>query len=138
MSTQTYTGTLSIVECPGCHMDFGITPQFEAARRNDHKAFYCPAGCSQSYRGKSEAEKLRDQLETAERRRGYAEARTTAMRDQLHATERSLRGHKAAKTRIKNRIAAGVCPCCSRSFQNLGRHMAGQHPDFASTEEKHA
>jgi hypothetical protein len=135
MSTQTFTGTLTIVECPGCHMDFGITPSFEAARRNDHKTFWCPAGCAQSYRSKSEEEKLREQLATSERRRGYAEARTTSLRDQLGATERSLRGHKAAKTRIKNRIAAGVCPCCNRSFQNVARHMAGQHPEYTNQEE---
>lgn len=137
MSTQEYVGTLTIVECPGCHMDFGITPAFEAARRRDHKTFWCPAGCAQSYRAESEEEKLRKQLAASERRRGWAETREQSTRDQLEATERSLRGHKAAKTRIKNRIAAGVCPCCGRSFQNLRRHMDGQHPGFASTEEKH-
>lgn len=66
MSTQTYTGTLSIIECPACHMDFGMTPQFEAARRDDHKSFYCPAGHSLSYGKKSEAERLREQLRLAE------------------------------------------------------------------------
>jgi hypothetical protein len=33
-------------------------------------------------------------------------------------------------TRIKKRVAAGVCPCCNRSFKDLARHMAGQHPDY--------
>lgn len=86
--TQTYTATLDIVECPNCHMNFGITPEFEAARRNDHTSFYCPR-----------------------------------------------RAQKGQNTRLKNRIAAGVCPCCNRSFQNVARHMAGQHPDFQKHEE---
>lgn len=27
-------------------------------------------------------------------------------------------------------VGAGVCPCCNRTFKNLARHMAGQHPGF--------
>ncbi|GAA3009220.1 hypothetical protein [Microbacterium aurantiacum] len=135
MSTQTFTGQLTVQTCCVCGIAFGVEARYDAARREDHKTFYCSAGHGQSYTGKTEAQKLREQLATAERRRGWAEAILTSTRDQLAATERSLRGHKAAKTRIKNRIAAGVCPCCSRTFQNLSRHMAGQHPDFPTTEE---
>lgn len=35
-------------------------------------------------------------------------------------------------TRLKNRAAAGVCPCCNRTFHQLVRHMAAKHPDFAA------
>jgi hypothetical protein len=35
-------------------------------------------------------------------------------------------------TKIKNRVGHGVCPCCTRSFQNLARHMASEHPTFAA------
>jgi Fe-S oxidoreductase len=56
-----------------------------------------------------------------------------AQRDQAQA---DARAQKAAKTRIKNdrdriktRVANGVCPHCNRTFQNLARHMASQHPD---------
>lgn len=135
MTTQTFTGTLAVQNCCVCGIAFGVETSYDTARQQDHKSFYCPAGHGQSYTGKTEAQKLREQLATAERRRNYAEARQTALRDQLGATERSLRGHKAAKTRIKNRIAAGVCPCCNRSFQDVRRHMAGQHPDFTKHEE---
>lgn len=27
--------------------------------------------------------------------------------------------------------APRVCPCCNRTFQNVARHIAGQHPDYA-------
>lgn len=128
MTTQTYTGTLTIVECPNCYMDFGVTPEFQAARRNDHKSFYCPAGHSMSYGQKSEAEKLRDRLRSAE-------AQLTHTQDQLQMTEYQRRAQKGHNTRLKNRIAAGVCPCCNRSFQDLRRHMAGQHPDYTNHEE---
>ena len=45
-----------------------------------------------------------------------------------------LKCDKAAKTRLKNRVGKGVCPCCNRSFANLKRHMASQHPEFAGDE----
>jgi hypothetical protein len=136
MSTQTFIGTLVVQTCCNCGMAFGVEQNYDAARREDHKNFHCPAGHPQHYTGKTKAEKLSEQLAASERRRQWAVAREQSTRDQLEATERSLRGHKAAKTRIKNRIAAGVCPCCARSFQNLRRHMDGQHPGFAGTEEK--
>lgn len=36
----------------------------------------------------------------------------------------------ATKTRIKNRVKNGVCPCCNRTFENLARHMQAKHSDF--------
>ena len=44
----------------------------------------------------------------------------------------AIKGHL---TRTKKRIAAGVCPCCKRTFQDLARHMNGQHPDYAPPKE---
>ena len=73
---------------------------------------------------------MREKLERSDRelqRERQRHDQTRADRDHIEAKRR---GEKAAKTRIKNRIAAGVCPCCNRTFQNLAKHMAGQHPDF--------
>ncbi|HEX9950777.1 MAG TPA: hypothetical protein VGB53_03340 [Rubricoccaceae bacterium] len=39
--------------------------------------------------------------------------------------KRRAAAQKGAHTRTKKRIAAGVCPCCNRTFQDLARHMAG-------------
>jgi hypothetical protein len=105
-------------------MDFGVTPKFEAARRADHARFYCPTGHGLSYNQLSEAERLRKRL-------ALTEGQLTHTRDQLQATEYQRRAQKGQNTRMKNRIAAGVCPCCNRSFKDLHRHMTGQHPEFA-------
>lgn len=37
-------------------------------------------------------------------------------------------------TRTRNRIAAGVCPCCNRTFQNLADHMRTLHADYVAAE----
>jgi len=43
---------------------------------------------------------------------------------------------KAALTRMTNRIAFGVCPCCHRHFDNLQRHIATKHPEFLKDSDK--
>ncbi len=112
-------------------MPFGITTAFERARREDHGRFYCPAGHWLTYPQDSEVEKLRKQVANAEKHREWADSRARAARDQADAAERRRRAAKVQLTKVKKRIAAGVCPCCNRSFVDLARHMAGQHPDYA-------
>lgn len=61
------------------------------------------------------------------------EAREADIRTEQRRLESERRAHAATKgqlTKTKKRIANGVCPCCNRSFANLERHMAGQHPDY--------
>lgn len=134
MSTLTYTGTLHILTCGECSIPHAIPVEMHRDRLDNGGDWWCPNGHKLHFltteKGRLEAELAREK-----KLRGWSESRETSLRDQLGATERSLRGHKAAKTRIKNRIAAGVCPCCNRSFQNVARHMAGQHPDFSKHEE---
>jgi len=119
---------LQTITCGACGVVFAMPARYVRERKRDHRTWYCPNGHPRAWNGESREEELERQLRSVQ-------AYGTSLRDQLEATERSLRGHKAAKTRLKNRIAAGVCPCCNRSFQNLQRHMAGQHPDFAHEEK---
>lgn len=72
----------------------------------------------------TEADKLRKQLEAErERARRAHEAREWA--------EKQLTAQKGQNTKLRKRIANGVCPCCHRSFQNVKRHVAMKHPDYA-------
>lgn len=120
-----------VIECANCSIDFGIGAHFQKRRRDDHETFYCPNGhpnCYPQQQGKSEAEKLNEWLSQQLK---MAHARADSWKDQAETAEARRRGQKAANTRLKKRIAAGVCPCCRRSFEDLARHIAGQHPDFA-------
>lgn len=136
--------TLTVVNCATCHITYAIPESLEQsaiAHPGDTDRGWklcCPLGHTWWYVGKTEADKVRDQLKReraeAEWQRGRA-GRMAAERDQALA---SAKAQKAAKTRIKNsrererqRVAAGVCPECNRTFQNLARHMQGQHPDHA-------
>ncbi|MCA0332294.1 MAG: hypothetical protein LCI03_20715 [Actinobacteria bacterium] len=127
--TITYTGTLVVEEC-WCGIQHAVPQSLvDEQRRQFNRGqqqtpIYCPLGHPWIRSGESETERER-------KRRERAEARETALRDQLEAAERSARAYKGQATRLRNRAAAGVCPCCTRTFQNLQRHMASQHPTFA-------
>lgn len=123
MSTMTYTGLLSVVECAECHMDFGVTPQFERDRRADHATFYCPNRHANYYGHESVEERLRRQL-------AAAEGKAAAERARAATAEARRRAAKGQLTKVKNRVANGVCPCCNRHFANVERHMTSQHPDY--------
>lgn len=99
------------IDCANCGMPFGVTPDFERRRREDHRGFTCPNGHSNVYSGETEEDKLRKRLE--------AERRQTKMeREQREQLQREL-----------ERVKKGVCPKCNRSFKALERHMKSKHPE---------
>lgn len=140
MSGQTLSITeqLDVMECHHCHMTYAMTQGFRAARRKDHQTFWCPAGHGAHYPAQSNEERLAKELKDAQAALSRSRAATRAATDQAEAAEKAraraeLRRRAAvgSNTKLKNRIANGVCPCCRRSFQDLHKHMAGQHPDYA-------
>ncbi len=135
----TYSGEtdLTVLTCPVCGITYAIPERLRdnAYARGGHEImWYCPNGHQLGF-GDSE------------RKRAKAEAkreadRASRLQARLDQTEASLRGQKARASRFKNdrdrerkRAAAGVCPCCNRTFQNLARHMDGQHPEFGKGDE---
>jgi hypothetical protein len=81
--------------------------------------------------GKSDAEKLQEQLDAERRRRQSAEQSVAYQADLAATAKRSAAAFKGQVTRLKGRAKAGFCPCCNRSFSQLERHMASKHPNFS-------
>lgn len=125
---------IHIIECASCSVDFGIGDNFMRRRREDHGTFYCPNGHPNVYRGDNTEEKLRKELEAAQRQRDMAREDRDWQRQQRLTAERQRAAAKGQVTKIKNRVSKGVCPCCNRTFPNLAAHMAGQHPDYVTGE----
>jgi len=124
--TIIHNGELYVEECCHCGIMFAIPQALEQRARKDQAIwFYCPNGHHQHYSGKTAEQKA---TERAKR----AEARATALTDQLEASERSKSALKGVVTRTKKRIGKGVCPCCNRHFTNVERHMHSQHPDYSA------
>lgn len=131
MTTTTVLVEIVHITCD-CGVVYGLTSEFIAARRKDHKTFHCPNGCSRHYPPpkQTEADKLRRQLEDA--REGNRQlwdsleaTRSLARRENARA--RAFKGHA---TRLRNSIAQGFCPACDTKFQDVEQHMADEHPDF--------
>jgi len=133
VSTFTLTPEVILVtlHCGKCGITFAMPQAFRDEKRDNGTTFYCPNGHPRVF-AETETTRLRRQLEVAKQRQGWAEARETHERDQRQAAERSNAALRGVVTRTKRRAAAGVCQCCSRTFQDVARHMASQHPDFVA------
>lgn len=124
--------TLEKLTCGKCGMTFGVPVRWVAERRDDHEQWYCPNGHPRVFNGKSDAEKLRDELARLKHEKDQTEARLVTSRSYASSLEKSVSTIKGQLTKVKNRVAKGVCPCCNRSFANLHRHMTTEHPDFTT------
>lgn len=116
--------TLHAVTCASCGVLFAIPESFHKAARKynatSHPGNYwsicCPFGHQWHYTGRDETQELRDQLR--------ATRDLLAVEESAHA---ATRGHVVRQAK---RAAAGVCPCCNRTFQQLARHMKAKHPSY--------
>lgn len=117
--------TMVTETCYSCGVLFAMTEDYRDHKLRDRTRFHCPNGHGQSYIGKTAETKLKE-----------SEARELALKDQLSAAIREGEATRAALLRDRARFAAGACPCCNRSFDNVRRHMAAQHPDYDVTRIK--
>lgn len=123
------TDTLYVLSCGTCGIVFAIPDGFDDHLRQTGDTFYCPNGHQRVYRETTEV-RLKREL-------GWAKDRAARARAEADQAKASARAHRGAATRARNerdqvrtRVANGVCPCCNRTFKQLARHMASQHPDF--------
>lgn len=131
MTVQTYTGLLVLHWCPNCGIPYGLDKDFDRRNNEENRGWYCPRGHSVVFT-KSDLAKAQEEAERERGRRLRAEARAIASEDQARAAERSARATRGHLTRLRQRIANGVCPWCKRSFSDVRRHVAGQHPEHVA------
>jgi hypothetical protein len=112
--------TLMLVQCGVC----GVKHAIQAVRYNtcveEGGYWQCPNGHSRGFRhGREERRKI-------ERERDRLKQENARLAEEAATSERA----KAALARHQKRSAAGLCPCCNRTFSNMARHMKTSHPDF--------
>jgi hypothetical protein len=123
--------TCVVTECITCGLPFTVPLTVYEQHRKRGGYHHCPNGHQQGWSAdRSQEGKERKELD----RLRQQQAMWDEERRQLQATAETERRRTAAArgqvTKLKKRAAAGVCPCCNRTFQDLSRHMAGQHPEF--------
>jgi hypothetical protein len=120
----TYTGALVVRRC-WCGIRHAIPSELDTEiNRNPKQSAYCPVGHSY-VAATPEIEQLRADVAFWQRQAATADAEIEAEKRRSAA----LRGHL---TRLRRRIANGVCPCCKRSFSNVRNHIRTQHGDWAA------
>lgn len=120
---------ITVMDCPVCGVVFGVTDEFVDCRRKDGASFYCPNAHSMSY-GESALDKAQRDAARAKARADQLAAARDDERRRREQVERSLAATRGQVTKLRKRAQAGVCPCCTRHFADLQRHMASKHPDI--------
>ena len=115
--------------CWKCGVVWGMTQDLTERRRSDGLNVYCPNGHYGTF-GESEEDKLKKQVERERRLRVETENNLYVEKEYSKNLRNQKRAMKGASTKLKKRIAAGVCPCCNRTFQNVARHMNNKHPGY--------
>jgi RNase P subunit RPR2 len=128
--TTLVTITLTHMDCWNCHAIYGVDESARARWKAEGKSWFCPYCGKSTHYGTTDLDREKAARERAERNaQWHRERREEADRARVSA-EHATRATKGHLTRLKRRVAAGVCPCCNRTFQDLSRHMAGQHPEY--------
>jgi len=126
--------SLTTIVCGGCGGVYAITERFRKQCANEGTSWHCPyCNVGWGYSGNSENARLKKQVANLSAQADRTNAHIGRLNHELETTERSRAAMKGQVTKMKNRAANGVCPCCSRTFTNLARHMKSKHPDFAET-----
>ena len=118
--------------CCYCGEGIWLESQREEDLRRSGSSFYCLWGHSQAFL-ETPVENERDQLR---RERDRLKQQAARLHDEIERerTNAAFANRCAAArgqvTKLKNRAAAGLCPCCNRSFTNLLRHMATKHEGY--------
>jgi len=140
MGTQVFTsqGTLWLELCCTCKTPFAISDQLHTVmlQRAENGSFYCPNGHAQCYAsGETELDKMRRERDRLAQQIAYKDDVIRDVRNDRDSAQRRLWAARGQITKIKKRVGNGVCPCCSRTFTNLARHMASQHSEYVQHEE---
>lgn len=116
--------TLTSIDCGGCGGTYAINERFRKQCADYGRSWVCPyCKIGWGYSGNGALERAQKELEAERSRKAAALERANA------AEAERMRVEKAMK-RMETRAAAGVCPCCNRTFQQLARHMTIKHPDY--------
>lgn len=106
-----------------CGISFQVPGWWEKGKRETHATFYCPNGHGQHFSGESDADKFRRERDIAKQQLARAEQEAADARARAELLNKQ-------KRRLEKRASAGTCPCCTRTFTNMSRHMKTKHPEF--------
>jgi len=98
MNQKIWLSSEFVIEtCANCGLVFAMLKSHRDKRLKDHKSFFCPNGHGQHYIGKSEEEKLKDEL-------AICRVRHDSEQEKRKATERSRNALRGVITKMKRKV----------------------------------
>src|SRR5713101_5543499 len=115
--------------CGECGIRFFVPHNWLKQRRDEGGGYTCPNGHGRIFR-ESATDIIRRERDGLKQEMARLVEEAERERRWRHQSERRVSAARGQITRLKNRAAAGVCPCCNRTFVNLARHMGTKHKGF--------
>jgi hypothetical protein len=123
-----------VTQCGTCGVWFTVPEIVYECHRREGGYHTCPNGHSRGWRT-GEEEKARDAIRLERDRLKQDAAR---LEDELVAERRRAEAAEKKILQVRRRAAAGVCPCCNRTFANVQRHMLTKHANVVPLAQKPA
>lgn len=120
--------------CCQCRSEIWL-PQalYDAARHSERISFYCPYGHPQVFaKGETDLDVMRRERDIARQQIAQRDDEIKQLQQRSRVLAMQVDQHKTAATKARKRAAAGLCPCCNRSFAStrMAAHIRTKHPDF--------
>lgn len=129
--------TCVVAECITCGVPFTVPLTVYEEHRKRGGYHHCSNGHSQGWsKDRSKEEKDRQELARLRQQQVQWDWERRELLTQADHERRRAAASRGQVTKLKKRAAAGVCPCCNRTFQDLARHMSGQHPAFITEQHE--
>ena len=132
LAPHRFVVVLTEINCGKCGGTYAINERYRQEKEQVGDCWNCPyCQCGWGYANNGENARLKRELAAETKRKEWAEQDAKLARDRAARVEHSARATRGHLTRVKRRVAAGVCPCCNRTFKQLARHMSAKHPAYA-------
>lgn len=136
----TFLGSLTVVTC-WCEIRHAVPVElrnFQRRQFDDGKkpmSIYCPLGHKHIPAGRRKVDELEDRLVRAKDSEQWYRDRLRRESARTEHERRSAAAYKGHLTRMRNRVANGLCPQagCKRSFTQLHDHIRTCHPDLVES-----
>lgn len=122
--------------CHRCKSDMWL-PQmlYDTCKRSSKHSFFCPYGHEAVFsESESEATLLRRERDRLQQQLAEKDDTINWQAKQVLEKTKEIGALKGIVTKARKRSAAGICPCCHRTFRQMALHMKSKHPAFKAEE----
>lgn len=120
-----------VTQCASCAVWHTVPEVVWDCQRAEGGFHSCPNGHQRGWsKGTDEIER-----ENIRRERDRLKQDAGRLNDELAAQRKRAEDAERVNRKLKTRAAAGVCPCCNRTFLNMQRHMRSKHPNVVPLEQ---